>query len=105
LPGSSFGWNRNRNTAGTFDPSPTLSLAGGGDVIALFAFITFIFELPAAPSIPEMQFVICAIVVDRDVWFSASDLRIIKRHFGRQIGNMNSIINTSYFCADDHGRR
>jgi hypothetical protein len=46
------------------------SPARGGDVIALIAFVTFIFVIPAAPWHPEMQFVIRAIDVYRDVWFS-----------------------------------
>jgi hypothetical protein len=48
--------------------------------------------------------VIGAIVVDRDVWVSASDLRILKCHFEGQIVNNNSILNTRFSHADNHGR-
>jgi len=81
------------------------SPAGGADGIVLVAFVTFIFVIPAAPWHPEMKFVIRAIVVYRDVWVSASDLRLLKRHFGGQIVKKNSIVNTRCFRADDHGRR
>jgi len=81
------------------------SPAGGGDGISLVAFITFIFVIPAAPWHPEMQFVICAIVVYRDVWVSASDLRLLKRYFGGQIVKMNRIVKSRCFHADDLCRR
>jgi hypothetical protein len=81
------------------------SPAGGGDGIALVAFVTFIFEIPATPWHPEMQFVIRAIVIYRDVWVSACELKLLNRHFGGQIVEKNSIGNTCCFPADDHGRR
>jgi len=81
-----------------------LSPAGGGDGIAIVAFITFIFVIPTAPWHHEIKFVICAIVVYRDVWVSASDLRLLKRHFGGQIIRKNSIVNTRCFHADHLGR-
>jgi hypothetical protein len=45
---------------------------GGGDCIAL---VTNIFEIPAAPWHPEMQFVIRTIVAYRDVLLTAGNLR------------------------------
>ena len=81
-------------------PSP----AGGGDGIALIFSFTFIFVIATAPWLPEMQFVIQAIVVYREVWVSASDPRLLKRHFGGQIVKKNTIVNTCCFHADDHGR-
>ena len=87
-----------------FSRSPSLP-DGGWDGIPLVAFITFIFIIPSALWHPEMQFVIHAIVVYRDVWVSASDLRLLKCHFRGQIVQKNSIVNTSCFHTDDHGRR
>jgi hypothetical protein len=80
------------------------SPACGVDGIAIVAFITFIFIIPTAPRHPEMKFVICAIVVYLDVWVSASDLRLHKRHIGGQIVMKNSIVNPRCFQADHHGR-
>jgi hypothetical protein len=79
------------------------SQAGGGDGIALVAFVPFIFVIPAAPWHPEMQYVICATAAYQDVWVRASDVWILKRHFGAQIVKYNSIINTRWLYADDHG--
>jgi hypothetical protein len=70
------------------------SPAGGADGIMLVTFVTFIFVILAAPWHPEMQIVICAIVVYRYFSVSASDLRILKRHFGGQIVKKNCIVNT-----------
>jgi hypothetical protein len=78
------------------------SPAGSGNCIAL---VTFIFEMPATPWHPEMQFVILAIVVYWNVLVSASDLRFLKRHFGGQIVKKNSIVNMRCFHTDHHGRR
>ena len=78
--------------------------AGGGDGITLVAFITFILPIPAATWHPDMQYVICAIVVYRVVCLSASDLKFLKHHVGGQIVMKNRIINTPCFHADDHGR-
>jgi len=58
------------------------SPAGGKDGIAIVPLITFLIVIPAAPWHPEMKFVIRAIDVYRDVWVSASDVRLLKRHFG-----------------------
>jgi len=77
---------------------------GGADGIGLVTLFTFIFVIPAAPWHPEMQFVIHAIVVYRNGWVSPSDLRFLKHHFGGQIVNKNSIVNTSCLHANDHGR-
>jgi len=52
-----------------------------------------------------MKFVIRAIVVHRDVWVSASKLRLLKRYFGGQIIKKNSIVNKCCFQADHHCRR
>ena len=68
------------------------------------AFITFISVIRTVPWDPEMKFVIRAIVVNWDVWVSASDLRLLKRHFGGQMIKKNSIVNTRCFHADYHGR-
>jgi len=81
-----------------------LSLAGGGDVIALIMYFTLIFVIPAAYWHPEMQFVIAAIVVYWDFWVSASDLRILKCHFWGQVVKTNSIVNTPCFHADNYSR-
>jgi hypothetical protein len=80
------------------------SPAGGGDGIATVAFITFIFLIPAALLHPKMKFIIFANVVYQDVWVSASDLRLLIRHFGGLIIKKHSIVNTRYFDADHHGR-
>jgi len=80
------------------------SPADGGDGIAIVAFITFVFVIPAATWHPKMKFVIRAIDVYQDVWVSASDLRLLKRHFGGQIIKKNSIVNMPCFHADHHGR-
>ena len=80
------------------------STAGGGDGIAIIAFITFIFVIPAAPWHPEMKFVTRSIVVYQDVWVSTSNLRLLKRHFRGQIIKKNSIVTTGCFHADYHGR-
>ena len=84
-----------------FSRSPS-SPAGGGDGIA---FVTLILEISAAPWYPEMQFVIHEIVVYRDVWVSASDLRFLHRHFGGQLIKKNSVVNTRCFHADHDSRR
>jgi len=81
------------------------SPAGGGDGIALVDFVTFDFVIPATPLLPEMEFVIRAIVVYRDVWVSASDLRLLMRYFRGLIVKMKRIANTRCFHADDLGRR
>jgi hypothetical protein len=60
-----------------------LSPAGGGDGIILVDFVSFIVVILAAPWHPEMNFVIHTIVVYRDDAVSASDLRLLKRHFER----------------------
>ena len=70
----------------------------------IVAFITFIFSLPVAPWHPEMKFVIHAIVVYRDVWVSASNLRLLKPHFEGQIIKKISIVNSRCFHADHQGR-
>jgi hypothetical protein len=80
------------------------SPAGGGVSIAHVAFITFIFVISSAPWHPVMKFVIRTIVVDRDVWVSASDLMLLKRHFGGEIIKKNSIVRTHCIYADYHGR-
>jgi len=77
------------------------SPAGGGDDLT---FITFMLIIAAAPWHADMQFVIRAIVVYRDVWVSASDLRVLKRPFGGQIVNRDRIVSTHCTRADDHGR-
>jgi hypothetical protein len=80
------------------------SPAGLEDGIAILAFITFIFAMPAAPWHSEMKFVIYAIVGYRDVWVGASDLILLKLHFGGQIIPKNIIVNTRCFNADHHSR-
>jgi hypothetical protein len=40
-----------------------------------------------------MHFVIRGIIVYQDVWVSDSNRRLLKRHFGRQIGQNNTILN------------
>ena len=77
---------------------------GGGEGIVLVTFDTLTILIPASPWHPKMQFVICTIVVYRDVWVSACDVRLLKRHFGGQIVKMNRIVNTRCFHADDHSR-
>ena len=52
-----------------------------------------------------MQFDIRAIDIRRDVWVSASDLRLLKRHFGGRMVKKNGIVNTCCCQAEDHGRR
>jgi hypothetical protein len=81
------------------------SLAGGGDVIALIAFVTFIIIIPAAPWYPEMLLVIDAIVVYQHILVSASDLRLLQQHFGGQLVKKSSIVNTRCLHADEHSRR
>jgi len=83
-----------------FSSGPS-SLAGSGNGIA---FVTFIFEIPASPSYPQMLFVIRAVVVNWDVWVTASDLRFRKCYFGGQIVKKNSIVNTRCMHADHHSR-
>jgi len=78
--------------------------AVGGDRFALVDFITILFEILAAPWHPKMQCIIRTIVVYWDIWVSASEHRLLKRHFGGQIVKKNSIVNTCCFCADDLGR-
>ena len=85
----------------SYGPSST---AGGGHGITHVAFITFIIIITAAPWRPEMKFIIHAIVVYRNVWVSASDLRLLKRHFGGQLLKQNSILNTRCFHTDHDGR-
>jgi hypothetical protein len=75
---------------------------GGRDGIVHLTFDTFIFVNPLALWHPEMKLVICAIVVYRDVWVSASDPRFLKLHFRGQIVKKNSIPNTRYIHADHH---
>jgi len=82
-----------------------LSLAGGGDGIALIDFITFIIVILSGPWHPEMQFVIRTIVVYWDVWSSGSEVRLLKRHLRGQIVKTNGIVNTGCVRADDRGRR
>jgi hypothetical protein len=81
-----------------------LSPAGGWDGIVLVAFVTFIFVILAAPWHPELKGPLHAIVVQQDVWVSASDLWMLKRLIGRPIIKMNSTVNTCRFHADDHRR-
>jgi len=81
------------------------SVADGVDGMKLVIFVTFIFLISTAPWHPKMQFVIHAIVVHWDVWVSASDLRLLKWHFGGQIVKKNRIVNMRCFHAHDHGRR
>jgi hypothetical protein len=50
-----------------------------------------------------MQFVICTIIVYRDVLVSASDLWLLKRHLGGLIAKKNSIVNLRCFHADNRG--
>jgi hypothetical protein len=76
-----------------------------GDGIIRVAFITFIFEIPAASWHPKMRFIICVIIVYQDSWVSGSDLRLLNRRFGRQIGKQNSIMNTWCFNCDNRDRR
>jgi len=95
------------NVAGTqvkcFKFSQSLMLpAGGKDSIALAAFITFILVSSGAPWHREMQFVIHAIVVYRDVWVCSSGPRLLKHLFGCQILIKYRIVNTRWFHADDH---
>jgi hypothetical protein len=87
-----------------FSCGPSLP-AGGRDGIVLVAFVTSILTIPAAPWHPRMVIVICAIVVDRDVWVSASDPWFLKCHSEDQIFKMNSIVNTRFVHADYHSRR
>jgi hypothetical protein len=81
------------------------SPADYGDGIVLVDFVTFIVVILAAPSDPEMQIIIRTIVVYRDVWVSASDLRLLTHHLGGQILRKNSIVNMRWFRADGRGRR
>jgi len=81
------------------------SLAGSGDDNLRIAFINIIFVIPAAPWYPEMLFLISAIVVYGDVWVSASNLRLLRHHFGGQIVKTTRIVNMSFLHPDDHGRR
>jgi hypothetical protein len=57
-------------------------LPGAVNGIAIVAFVTFILVVPHAPWNPEIQFVICVIVVSQDVWLSAFELRFPKRLLG-----------------------
>jgi hypothetical protein len=60
-----------------------LWLAGGVDGIALVASLTIVLEISGGSCHAELQFIIRAIVVYWDVWDIASDLRLLKHHFGR----------------------
>jgi hypothetical protein len=82
-----------------------LPLACVGNGITLVDFVTFIFVILAAPWHPDMQFVICSIVRYWDIWVSASDFRLLKRHFRGNTVKYNSIAHTSCFHANDLGRR
>jgi uncharacterized membrane protein YkgB len=82
-----------------------LLLTGGGDGIMVVAFVTISFLICTARWHPEMQFVICAIVVIQDIWVSASNLSLLKSHFGGQIVKENRIVNTHSFHADHIGSR
>jgi hypothetical protein len=52
--------------------------------MVLVTYVTITCIIPAASWHPKMQFIICAIVVYRNVWVSAFDLRHLKRHFRGQ---------------------
>jgi hypothetical protein len=52
--------------------------------MAHVTFVTFIFVNPSAPWHPEMKFLVRAVVVYRNGWVSASDLRLLKSHFNQE---------------------
>jgi len=81
------------------------SPAGCGDGIALVNCITLIVVILAAPWHPEMQLVVRTFDVYRDIWLSASDLRLLKRHLEAQKVKKKSIVNIRHFRADDLSRR
>jgi hypothetical protein len=61
--------------------------------------------IPAVPWHTEKRFVIHPIVVYQDDLVSASDLRLLKCHFGGHILKQNGIGNTRCFHPDDNDRR
>ena len=77
------------------------SPAGGGDGIALVAFVTSIFIIPAARWHPNIQFVICAIVAYRDVSVSSYNVCLLTQHFAGQMVEKNRIRNMRCCHADD----
>jgi len=81
------------------------SPAGVWDGIPLINFFTFIFMILVAPWHPTIQFVFRTHVVYWDISVSASNLKQLMHHFRGRIVKKNSVINTSCFRADDHGRR
>jgi len=87
-----------------FNCGPSLP-AGGGDAISLVNFITVVVVIVVAPWHPKMRFVIHTFVVYRDIWVSASNLRLHKRHLGCPIDYRKSMVNTHCFRADNLGRR
>jgi hypothetical protein len=81
-----------------------LWLAGGGDAIALISLVTFIIVIPSAPWHPEMQFAMHTVVFNQGGLVSASNLRLLKHHFGDQIIKKNRIVKMHFIHSDDHGR-
>jgi hypothetical protein len=63
-----------------FDSGQSFAV-GQVDGLTVAAFVTFIFAIPTPPLHLKMQFVICPIVVCRDISVSSSDLWLLECHF------------------------
>jgi len=77
--------------------------AGGGEGMVCVAVITVIFILTTGPLHPNMQYVICEIVVNRGVGVTSSNIRLLTSHFGGQLSKMHLIVNMSCIHGADHG--